>query len=108
MGGCPGSHCRVQEEQREVGAKAHQDQGLVGEAHRHRRPHRARLQGRGHLLENRKNKLNKAHASLNSEMSYSRILKNIINKAIKGFQEAVKANEAELKKCQCTAKFDAL
>lgn len=59
-------------------------------------------------MENRKTKLNKAHASLNSEMSYSRILKNIINKAIKGFQEAVKANEAELKKCQCTAKFDAL
>merc|ERR1712167_365958 len=35
-------------------------------------------------------------------------LKNIVDKAIMGFQAAVKSNEAELKACQCTTKFDAL
>jgi chromosome segregation ATPase len=59
-------------------------------------------------MENRKNKLNKARASLDSELSYNKILKNIIDNAIKEFQAAVAQNEKDLAACKCTSKFDAL
>jgi len=59
-------------------------------------------------MENRKNKLNKARASLDSELSYNKILKNIIDSAIKEFQAAVAQNEKDLAACKCTSKFDAL
>merc|ERR1711907_71185 len=79
-------------------------QGLIKTADRIERDFKAEAV----CMDNRKNKLNKARASLDPELSYNRILKNIIDKAIKDFQAAVAQNEKDLKACQCTSKFDAL
>lgn len=79
-------------------------QGLIKTADRIERDFKAEAV----CMENRKNKLNKARASLDSELSYNKILKNIIDSAIKDFQAAVTQNEKDLAACKCTAKFDAL